>query len=89
MAIFKFPTTFPIVLLGLAALYQYLIRDLVFNTVGLGRHPQPISDFPYKCRRIENDPAIQACEDMWLDESSRQLFLACSDPLSRKYWMPK
>ncbi|KAK5245342.1 hypothetical protein LTR07_006577 [Exophiala xenobiotica] len=77
-----------VLLLAFAALYQYQLRDILFNTLGISRKIQPISDFPYTCRRIENDPALQACEDMWLDQSSRQLFLACSDPLSRKYWMP-
>lgn len=71
----------------LAVLWQIALRDLFIVTLGVTRHLQPISDFPYQCRRIQ-DPIIQACEDMWLSESSRQLFLACSDPLARKQWMP-
>ena len=70
-----------------AVLYQTVLKDALFITYGLGRQLQPLSDFPYQCRRIR-DPIIQACEDMWLSENSRQLFLACSDPSSRKQWMP-
>ncbi|TKA21845.1 hypothetical protein B0A50_08514 [Salinomyces thailandicus] len=70
-----------------AVVYQLVLKDALFITLGIGRSLQPISDFPYQCRRIE-DPILQACEDMWLSETSRQLFLACSDPLSRKQWLP-
>ncbi|EXJ87889.1 hypothetical protein A1O1_04816 [Capronia coronata CBS 617.96] len=71
-----------------ALLYQTLLRDVLFATMGLGRTLQSVSDFPYKCHRIHGDPNIQACEDMWLDEASRTLFLACSDPVARRDWMP-
>jgi arylesterase / paraoxonase len=76
-----------IVLLG-AVLWPIIIRDLVIVNSGFGRKIQPISDFPYQCRRISG-PGLQACEDMWLSERTRQLFLACSTSLSRKEWMPK
>jgi arylesterase / paraoxonase len=76
-----------IVLLG-AVLWPIIIRDLVIVNSGFGRKIQPISDFPYQCRRITG-PGLQACEDMWLSERTRQLFLACSTSLSRKEWMPK
>ncbi len=71
-----------------AFLYQFLIRDTLFVTYGIGRPVQKISDFPYKCRKII-DRQVEACEDMWLDEQSRTLYLACSDPISRVKWMPK
>ncbi|SMR42780.1 unnamed protein product [Zymoseptoria tritici ST99CH_1E4] len=71
-----------------AALYQGFLKTTLFTTVGLGRVVQPISDFPsYQCRRI-HDPRLEACEDMWLSEETRQLFLACSSSASRKEWMP-
>ncbi|EHY53738.1 hypothetical protein ABEF92_006292 [Exophiala dermatitidis] len=77
------------ILFGLAALlYQFALKDYLFATVGLGRTIQHVSEFPYECHRIHGDPNIQACEDMWLDEESRTLFLACSDPMARKEWMP-
>lgn len=72
-----------------AALYQFLLKDILFRTVGLGRTVLPVSSFPYKCHRIAGDPNIQACEDMWLDENSRTLYLACSDAAARRDWMPK
>ncbi|KAI6830533.1 hypothetical protein KC340_g10904 [Hortaea werneckii] len=70
-----------------AVLYQVVLKDALFVTLGVGRTLQPITDFPYQCRQIR-DPILQACEDMWLSETSRQLFLACSDPLARKQWLP-
>ncbi|KAK4545609.1 hypothetical protein LTR36_002561 [Oleoguttula mirabilis] len=75
-------------ILASAVFYQTILKDFLSINLGIGRHLQPISDFPaYQCRRIE-DPILQACEDMWFSESTRQLFLACSDPQSRKQWMP-
>jgi len=68
-------------------LYQAVFRDLIFITLGVGKTIQPISDFPYICRRIE-DPRLSACEDMFLSDATRQLFLACSEPLARQKWMP-
>lgn len=72
----------------IAFLYQAIISDLVFVVLGVGRTIDSINSFPYQCYRIE-DPRIQACEDMWLSDATRQLFLACSEPLARSQWMPK
>ncbi|KAI8717131.1 hypothetical protein NCS52_00787700 [Fusarium sp. LHS14.1] len=71
----------------LAVFFQITLKESVWLGFGIGRVTQPISDFPYTCRKIV-DPRMEACEDMWLSESTRQLFLACSDPLARPYWMP-
>jgi arylesterase / paraoxonase len=79
---------FTVLVALIASLYQFLLRDALFVTYGIGRQVQKISDFPYKCRKII-DRQIEACEDMWLDEESRTLFLACSDAISRVKWMPK
>jgi arylesterase/paraoxonase len=68
--------------------YQTFFKALIFEALGVARVIQPIKDFPYTCRRIKNDPNLQACEDMWFHEPSRQLFLACSDSMSRRDWMP-
>ncbi|KZL65740.1 serum paraoxonase arylesterase [Colletotrichum tofieldiae] len=73
------------VVLGVAL--QLVLKDPIWLAFGIGKTFQPLSEFPYSCRRIE-DPRLQACEDMWLSEATRQLFLACSDPLSRQQWMP-
>ncbi|KAH6888390.1 hypothetical protein B0T10DRAFT_488086 [Thelonectria olida] len=71
----------------LAFVFEVFLKDPIWLGLGIGKTPQPISDFPYTCRSIV-DSRMEACEDMWLSESTRQLFLACSDPLARPYWMP-
>ncbi|KAI6277034.1 hypothetical protein MCOR27_006207 [Pyricularia oryzae] len=68
-------------------LFQLYLKDEIVNLFAIGRTIQPISDFPYTCRRIENS-RLQACEDMWLSEQTRQLFMACSEPLGRAAWLP-
>lgn len=70
-----------------AFLYQAILRDLIFITLGVGKTIELVSEFPYTCHRIE-DPHLSACEDMFLSDATRQLFLACSDPLARQQWMP-
>jgi len=71
----------------IAVFWQLVARDIVIATAGVGRVVQNIDDFPYTCRRIQ-DGILQSCEDMWLDEQSRTLFLACSTTSLRKEWMP-
>ncbi|KAI6363580.1 hypothetical protein MCOR25_005863 [Pyricularia grisea] len=68
-------------------LFQLYLKDDLINLFAIGRTIQPIGDFPYTCRRIDN-PRLQACEDMWLSEQTRQLFMACSEPLGRAAWLP-
>ncbi|KAL8295822.1 hypothetical protein RB600_001354 [Gaeumannomyces tritici] len=62
--------------------------QLTWKAFGYGRVLQPVSDFPYTCRRIDQQPRLRACEDMWLSEATRQLFLACGDPMARPHWSP-
>ncbi|KAI8669914.1 hypothetical protein LRP88_01639 [Fusarium phalaenopsidis] len=76
-----------LVAVALAVIFQVTLKETIWVAFGIGRVTQPISDFPYTCRKIV-DPRMEACEDMWLSESTRQLFLACSDPLARPHWMP-
>ncbi|KAJ4252873.1 hypothetical protein NW762_010779 [Fusarium torreyae] len=71
----------------LAVLFQIYLKEAVWLGLGVGRVMQPLSDFPYTCRKIA-DRRMEACEDMWLSQSTRQLFLACSDPIARSHWMP-
>lgn len=73
---------------GLFSLFYQTIGRNLWVQVGYGYTLQPLSDFPYTCRRL-NDPSLEACEDMWLSEGTRQLFLACSDSVARKEWLPK
>ncbi|KAK7946893.1 uncharacterized protein PG986_011214 [Apiospora aurea] len=76
----------------LATLYQSNVHFALYRGVrlfyGIGHTLEPLSAFPsYKCRRIE-DERLQACEDMWLSEATRQLFLACSETRGRQQWSP-
>ncbi|KAK8068240.1 hypothetical protein PG996_007352 [Apiospora saccharicola] len=75
----------------LAILYQSNVHSVLYTGtrlfLGVGHTLEPLSAFPYKCRRIE-DKRLQACEDMWLSEATRQLFLACSEPNGRMQWAP-
>ena len=79
------------VVLILAVLFQ-TVRQWM-SVFGYGRITQPITDFPYKCRRIYQPLAtnkrLHAAEDMWLSETTRQLFIAASDQHARKQWFPK
>ncbi|KAJ3520758.1 hypothetical protein NM208_g13581 [Fusarium decemcellulare] len=71
----------------LAVFFQVFLKEAIWLGLGIGKVTQPLSDFPYTCRKIV-DARMEACEDMWFSESTRQLFLACSDPLARPQWMP-
>ena len=70
-----------------AVLYQFFLHDLVFTNLGFGRSLQPLSDFPYTCRRIRH-PKLEACEDLWIDDKSRTLYAACSRTADRLKWQP-
>lgn len=71
-----------------AVLYQIEFPRMVSLGLGLDRTIEPLHVFPYTCRRVYHE-RLQACEDMWLSEATRQLFLACSEPSSRMQWMPQ
>ncbi|PTD06831.1 hypothetical protein FCULG_00006500, partial [Fusarium culmorum] len=75
------------VVVVLSVLFQVYLKEAVWLGLGIGKVMQPISDFPYTCRKIV-DPRMEACEDMWLSHSTRQLFLVCSDPIARDAWFP-
>ncbi|KAF2998807.1 hypothetical protein E8E13_001436 [Curvularia kusanoi] len=71
-----------------AAIYQFLIKDLLSVSLGLGRVIQSIDEFPgYSCSRIQH-PQLEACEDLWLDERDRTLYAACGGTQSRMAWNP-
>ncbi|KAF2188074.1 serum paraoxonase/arylesteras-like protein [Zopfia rhizophila CBS 207.26] len=71
----------------LAVLYQLWLKDVLFITLGVGRHVQRIESFPYKCRRIQNKQ-LEGCGDMWLDEKGRVLYAACTGSNARRNWNP-
>ncbi|EWY85615.1 hypothetical protein FOYG_12756 [Fusarium oxysporum NRRL 32931] len=71
----------------LAILFQIYLKEAIWLGFGINRTIQPLSSFPYQCRKIVHH-RLEACEDMYLSQSTRQLFLACSDPIARKQWQP-
>ena len=74
------------ILVALAGgLYQFMLKDIIFDSYGIGRVIQPIEDFPYACRRIKHE-RLQACEDIWLDDRARVLYAACTGTEHRLAW---
>ena len=72
----------------IGVLYQLGLRDLIWNTAGVGRVVQPIEDFQeYTCRRIRHSK-LEGCEDMWLDDKERLLYAACASSTGRVNWCP-
>jgi hypothetical protein len=76
-----------VVVLFLGVLYQSWLKEVLFEVIGVGRVLQPIEDFPYTCRRVKHE-RLEACEDLWLDEQDRVLYLACAGTESRIQWNP-
>jgi hypothetical protein len=74
-----------VVLFGV--LWQTWLREGLFETIGIGRVIQSIDEFPYACRQIRHE-RFEACEDMWLDDQERVLYLACAGSLGRMQWNP-
>ncbi|KAF2450346.1 hypothetical protein P171DRAFT_439012 [Karstenula rhodostoma CBS 690.94] len=68
-----------------AVLWQLLLRDLLFVTIGLRRVTQTVDEFPYKCRKII-DKRLSGCEDIWLDDQERILYAACASTDGRLAW---
>ncbi len=73
--------------LWLAVLYQWVLKDILFITLGVGRTHQTLEEFPFNCRRMHS-PLLESCEDMVLDAEGRTLFAACSSISSRRGWSP-
>lgn len=70
-----------------AAFYQLFLHDFLFVVLGVGRTIQPVEDFPYTCRRLKHEH-LQACEDLWLDDEGRRLYLTCTGTNHRMAWNP-
>lgn len=81
----SFGITVAVVLFGV--LYMLWLEEVLFDVIGVTRVIQPIEDFPYNCRRI-NHERLEACEDLWLDNQERVLYLACAGTQSRIQWNP-
>jgi hypothetical protein len=81
----SFAITVGIVLFGV--IYMVWLEEVIFDVLGVGRVIQPIEDFPYNCRRISHE-RLEACEDLWLDNQERVMYLACAGTQSRIAWNP-
>jgi hypothetical protein len=68
-------------------MYQFVIKDFLTITVGLGRVIQTIDEFPFECRQVRH-PKLEACEDLWIDDEKRVLYAACYGVESRMHWNP-
>jgi hypothetical protein len=69
-----------------ASLYQFLLKDLMAVTMGIGRHVQSINEFPaFECRRLVHE-RLEACEDLWIDEETRVMYAACAGTQGRLGW---
>lgn len=71
-----------------AILYQFVVKTLIFDTLGYGRKLQSIKAFSnVRCEKIDV-PGLEACEDMYLHEPTGYLYLACSSLKGRTNWLP-
>lgn len=68
-------------------LYTTWLEEVVFDVIGVGRVVQPLEDFPFNCRRLSHE-RLEACEDLWLDDKERVLYLACAGSRGRMAWNP-
>jgi arylesterase/paraoxonase len=72
----------------LAALYQFLVKALIFDTLGYGRVVRDIDTFGnVNCQKVD-DLGLEGCEDMWLNDRTGLLYMACSNSQSRLEWLP-
>lgn len=72
-----------------AIFYQYIIKFAAFETLGYWRSVQPLSDFKtvVKCDKV-TEPGLEACEDMWFNDATGLLYMACSNSQSKTQWLP-
>ena len=72
----------------LAALYQFIAKTIIFDTLGYGRAVRTINSFSnVNCQKLD-DLGLEGCEDMWLNDRTGLLYMACSDSQSRVQWLP-
>jgi hypothetical protein len=82
------PSRFAVISVTLiAVIYQFVLKTLLWDTLGYGRSITAISAFNARCEKIEG-LGLEGCEDMWLHEPSGMLYMACSDSKSRTEWLP-
>lgn len=72
---------------ALAIIYQFVIKDLYYGTLGYSRLFRPLASFNVQCKKVDQ-LGFEACEDMWLHEKTGFLYLACADSESKTRWLP-
>lgn len=65
-------------------LHQTWLKEGRFEIIGIGRVMKSIHEFPYTCRRIRHQ-RLEACEDLWLDDQERVVYLACASSVGRMH----
>ena len=78
---------FAIFVVFVGTLYQFLFKSLIFNTLGYGRSISSLAAFNVRCERIDGI-GLEGCEDMWLDDKTGYLYMACADRESKTRWLP-
>ncbi|CAG8909147.1 unnamed protein product [Penicillium egyptiacum] len=76
-----------LIVLAIGILYKAYVHNIIFLTIGIGREIQSIDEFPWTCTRLQH-PLLEGCEDMWLDDQGRKLYLVCNSIESRQGWCP-
>jgi hypothetical protein len=71
----------------IAVLWQVLLKDVIFMTFSYGKILEPLSNYPYNCKRLYSS-LLESCEDIKLDEEGRHLYAACSSQKNRLAWSP-
>ena len=79
----SFAITVGIVLFGV--IYMVWLEEVIFDVLGVGRVIEPFEEFTYDCQRISHE-RLEACEDLWLDDQERVLYLACARSPGRLNW---
>ncbi|KAF8629258.1 hypothetical protein AX17_005837 [Amanita inopinata Kibby_2008] len=75
--------TIAVVLLAIVAgVYQLYLKPIL-SIAGYQRHPESIGN--KDCRSV---PELKACEKLVIHQPSGVIYLACSNPISRTFWIP-
>ena len=67
---------------ALAGVYQFHFRPIL-ATIGYNRKPLPVGNSD--CLSV---PEVQACEKLVIHQPTGAVYLACSIPASRPFWLP-
>lgn len=72
----------------IGVVYQFVAKSILFDTLGIGREVNSISAYGHvRCEKIDH-LGLEGCEDMWMEEKTGYLYMACSSTKSRQEWLP-